>query len=57
MAGARISGRLLRDARAGGVEELELLALDPAALRAAALRGVLDLGRRDDAFCAGAREG
>ena len=44
-------------ARAGGVEELELLVLDPAALGAAALRGVLDLGRLVDAFRAGTREG
>ena len=32
LAGAKISGRPLRDARAGGVEELELLVLNPAAL-------------------------
>ena len=57
MAGAKISGRLLRDARAGGVGELWLLVLDLAALGAAALRGVLDLGRRVDAFRAGAGEG
>ena len=57
MAGAKISGRLLRDARAGGVEELELLVLDPAVLGAATLRGVLDLGRLVDAFRAGARVG
>ena len=45
----RRSGRLLRDARAGGVGELWLLVLDLAALGAAALRGVLDRGRRVDA--------
>ena len=57
MAGAKISGRLLRDARAGGVGELWLLVLGLAALGAAALRGVLDRGRWVDAFRAGGGEG
>ena len=35
VAGARFSGRLLREARAGGVGELGLLVLDLAALLAA----------------------